>query len=271
LAVLPPGRFVGVRHVGALQHDAQLLIQRPAEGGCLAIKVHRSSRDQRHAKEILQDVLHLAVRNLQVITQVSGDGARHRADVAATQFPFACLVHRTTALRTDTLPVNELRDPGSRHQHDVFLNMLVQLRTRFQVGALAVRTDLGSGNVDELVNVVRRAPTPAGMAHWRPTSSRLHFDRDRCGLDVRLELLLMLEAQLGDLRVSLQQRLLQFINPLLRFNLENVELVAQFGLIVVDLQRPGGGQAVQVGALVAKRTLEAFWCILAAAHGSHSV
>jgi hypothetical protein len=108
------------------------------------------------------------------------------------------------------------------------------------------------------------------MPDGRSAAAGLDLDRRRLGLDVGLELLLMLEAQLGDGLVALQQCLLQFLDPALGVGLQPVQSLPQFDRFLVNLHDPGGGEGVQVRAVVAIGALEAERRILAAAHDFHS-
>jgi len=163
--------------------------------------------------------------------------------------------------------MHELRDARARHQHDVFLAVFVNLAAGQQLVVFTMGTDRWSGNRDDPVDMIRLAPMPAGMTHRRSAPPGRYLDRH--GLfHIGLELLLMLQAQLRDGLVPLQQRLFQLGDPLLVARFHGVKLLAQFEGFLVNLHYPGGGEGVQVRAVVTVGALKIVGCIHAAAHKS---
>lgn len=81
-----------------------------------------------------------------------------------------------------------------------------------------------------------------------------------------LELLTVLQSQLGDLGVPLAQGFLQFRDTLFVSLLQGMKLLPQFEALLVNLHDPGGGQMLQVWAVVAIGTIKTDWRFHAAAH-----
>ncbi|MGA2499269.1 MAG: hypothetical protein ABSH20_16140 [Tepidisphaeraceae bacterium] len=75
-----------------------------------------------------------------------------------------------------------------------------------------------------------------------------------------------MQAKLGDLLVALQQGFLQFRDPLPVLLLHSPELLAEDEDLLIALHDPGGGEAVQMGTLVAMGAFPARGRVRAASH-----
>ena len=206
----------------------------------------------------------LAIGNLQVVPQVRGHGPCDRADLAAGHFAFRRLIDRVPALRAPTLPMHEPDDTGAGHQDDVLLGVFVAIVIGPKVFAVAAGTDRRCRDLNDLIDVVRLATPPGRMAHGRPPPALPLRLRRR--LAIGLELLAVLQLQLGDLRVPLQQGLLQGLDPLLVVLLQVVGLLAEVEGLLVNRHDPGTGHPLQVRTLMAVGAFHALGRFLAACH-----
>ena len=120
--------------------------------------------------------------------------------------------------------MHELRDTGAGHQDHVLLDMFVAFAMGPKVAAAAVGADRGCRHLNDLIDVVRLATPPGRMAHGRPPPALPPRLRRRPAMG--LELLVVLQLQLGDLGIPFQQGLLQGLDPLLVILLQVVGLLA---------------------------------------------
>ena len=267
LAILAPTGLIGMHHRRTLQLHAQLLIQPPALVGRLAVKVHRRGGNQRHAKEVLEDVLRLAIGDLQVVAQMDGHRPRQRPALAAGQFIGGRLIDRPPALAAPALFMHIARHPRLGNQDDILLHVLIDLGALLQIVILTMRALPRGGHMNLAVDPPRLRPAPGPMAERRPTlAGRLRLLLGRRLGHSGLEVFAVLQRQAGDGGITLSQRLGQLINLALIVRLHPPQTFAQFKGLLIVLQHPGAGHALQVGAGVTMRTIPVRGRFLASAH-----
>ena len=244
----------------------------PAPHG-LAFEPIGAGRHKLQAEEVRKELADLAVRHVELVTQVDRGGFSRRADIGTEEFARAGQQDLAVTLGTVSLLMDKAGRHHARFQDDVLLEVLPDFRHRPELGALAMGAASGCRNRHDAVDQPGLGPPPGRVA---PRCAALLFQNGGGvwwggGAVATLELAAVQSLKLGfellDLPFLLPgqaARLVQFLAELLE-DVFVVALGSGDGLITVP--DPLGRQALQIGAPVAVATNKLFVQFGEARHG----
>jgi len=169
IAIVAPGRFVGVSQGQGADFFKQVLVERQPASHGLAFEAKGAGGNKFQAEEVGEELADFANRNIELIAQVHGGGFGRRTDIGTGHFPRAASMDNTVAGGAMGLLVDKRGDHNTGFHEDILLEVLMNLPGWSQLGALAQRAGAWKANGDDQVNVGGFAPLPSWMAFGSAT------------------------------------------------------------------------------------------------------
>ena len=260
VAVMTPGRFVGMNHGQGADFLPQIFIERQAAAHGLALKTVGAGRHELQPEEIGEEAADFTVGHVQLLSQIGLGRLGRRTNIGTQQLTRTGPQDVAVAAPTIGLLVDITDGDGARLQNDVLLHMLMNLGHRLQICPMAVGATFGSRHRHDPVHVLGLWPLPRGMAHRSPAlfawGRGTVRGRDRAN-PAPLELAAMQGMELG-LQVLVVQFQLLALPPLL------TQLLAEFfqlifvvafraGCLLIAMKDPAGGESFQIRAAIPVR------------------